>query len=105
MGTPAEVFADAERLRSIGLGVPTAQKLANDLRENGFSLPRALYDAEALADDLAALYHARKNGSKTANGKNAASPPEASGSPGTRGASGSPGAPGAQESSEASHAR
>ena len=105
LGTPAEVFADAERLRSIGLGVPTAQKLANDLRENGFSLPRALYDAEALADDLAALYHARKNGSKTANGKNAASPPEASGSPGTRGASGSPGAPGAQESSEASHAR
>ncbi len=62
LGTPAQVFADAARLNTIGLGVPAAQKLAEELSESGFSLSRALYDAETLADDLAALYHARKNG-------------------------------------------
>ena len=63
LGTPAEVFAHAEELRAIGLGVPAAQKLANDLRNAGFALPAALYDADTLADDLAALYQAHQEGS------------------------------------------
>lgn len=57
LGTPAEVFARADELRAIGLGVPAAQNLANDLRKSGFDLPRALYNTETLADDVAALYH------------------------------------------------
>ena len=63
LGTPAEVFAHAEELRAIGLGVPAAQKLANDLRNAGLALTAALYDADTLADDLAALYQAHQEGS------------------------------------------
>ena len=53
LGTPAEVFARGEELRAIGLDVPAAQKLAAELREEGFDLPRDLYGLESLADDLA----------------------------------------------------
>ncbi len=55
-GSPADVFSDPERLRSVGLDVPAAQALAVKLRSRGFELPRALYDAPALAQDIAALY-------------------------------------------------
>lgn len=54
-GTPAEVFADDEGLRSIGLDVPAAQRTANALRKRGITLPRPLYtNAKDLADDIAA---------------------------------------------------
>ncbi|OUO89682.1 energy-coupling factor transporter ATPase [Gordonibacter sp. An230] len=53
LGTPAEVFAHGDALRAIGLDVPAAQKLAEELREMGVELPRDLYDLESLADDLA----------------------------------------------------
>ena len=53
LGTPAEVFAHGEELRAIGLDVPAAQKLAAELRKEGFDLPRDLYGLESLADDLA----------------------------------------------------
>ena len=53
LGTPAEVFADPALLKSVGLGAPAAQSVALNLRERGFALPRMLYDAETLADDLA----------------------------------------------------
>lgn len=53
LGAPAEVFARGDELRAIGLDVPAAQKLAGELRDAGFHLPRPLYDAETLADDLA----------------------------------------------------
>lgn len=56
-GAPAEVFADAEGLRSIGLDVPAAQRTANALRAKGIKLPRALYvDAKELAQDLGCAY-------------------------------------------------
>lgn len=55
LGTPAEVFSRAEELRAIGLDAPAAQKLACDLRNEGFYLPRELYTDETLADDLAGL--------------------------------------------------
>lgn len=53
LGTPTEVFARGEELRAIGLDVPAAQKLAAELRKEGFDLPRDLYGLESLADDLA----------------------------------------------------
>lgn len=59
LGTPEEVFSHAEELREIGLGVPSAQKLANDLKEAGIHLNGKLYDTESLADALAALYRNR----------------------------------------------
>lgn len=54
LGDPADIFTRGEALRAIGLDVPAAQKLANELREYGFHLPQALYRPETLADDIAA---------------------------------------------------
>lgn len=51
-GTPAEVFAQGEALRRIGLDVPAPQKLADELNQVGFTLTRDLYDVETLAEDL-----------------------------------------------------
>ena len=53
LGTPAEVFSDPAGLKAVGLGAPAAQGLALRLRDRGFELPRSLYDAESLADDIA----------------------------------------------------
>lgn len=55
LGTPEEVFSHAAELREIGLGVPHAQRMANELRELGFDLPAGLYSPESLADALAEL--------------------------------------------------
>ena len=45
-GTPAQVFAQAEALRGIGLGLPRAAELALRLREEGFKLPQGLWRME-----------------------------------------------------------
>lgn len=55
-GTPAQVFAHADELRSIGLGVPAAQCMALALAQTGVPLRcDKLYTVEALADELAGL--------------------------------------------------
>lgn len=54
-GTPEEVFAHPTKLREIGLGVPHAQRMANELRELGIPLEDDLYSPELLADRLATL--------------------------------------------------
>lgn len=66
LGTPEEVFADAEALRDIGLGVPSAQKFAQDLRERGISLADKLYDTQSLAEAIAAQYEAKPAGDNRA---------------------------------------
>lgn len=58
-GTPEEVFAHAVELREIGLGVPHAQRMANELRELGVPLEKNLYSPESLADRLAMLLESR----------------------------------------------
>lgn len=58
-GTPEEVFSHAIELREIGLGVPHAQRMANELRELGVPLEEGLYTPELLADRLAALLESR----------------------------------------------
>lgn len=60
LGTPDEVFADAEACKGIGLGVPAAQHLANTLASEGVALPahNGLYTATELADAIASLYEA-----------------------------------------------
>lgn len=58
-GTPEEVFSHASELREIGLGVPHAQRMANELRELGIPLKEGLYTPECLADQLAALLGSR----------------------------------------------
>lgn len=54
LGTPEEIFTQhAPELREIGLGIPHAQTLANQLRAEGFPLPKKLYLPETLADEIA----------------------------------------------------
>lgn len=62
-GTPAQVFAHADELKSIGLGVPAAQRMALALAEAGVPLRcGGLYTVESLADELADLLIGRSDG-------------------------------------------
>lgn len=55
-GTPVQVFAHANELKSIGLGVPAAQRMALALAQAGVPLCcDKLYTVKALADELAGL--------------------------------------------------
>lgn len=54
LGTPEEIFTKhAVELREIGLDIPHAQTLANQLRAEGMPLPEKLYLPESLADEIA----------------------------------------------------
>lgn len=69
-GTPAQVFAHADELKSIGLGVPAAQHMALALAEAGVPLRRGgLYTVESLADELADLPIGRSGGSSNVSDK------------------------------------
>lgn len=62
-GTPAQVFARADELKSIGLGVPAAQRMALALAQAGVPLRfDGLYTVEPLADELADLLIGRSDG-------------------------------------------
>ena len=55
-GTPAQVFAHANELKDIGLGVPAAQRMALALAKAGVPLRfDGLYTVESLADELAGM--------------------------------------------------
>ena len=60
LGTPEEVFADETAMRAIGLGVPHAVSLANNLSNRGIDLPLkpGLPNADTLADAIALRYRA-----------------------------------------------
>ncbi len=54
LGTPEEIFTQhAAELREIGLGIPHAQRLSNELREQGMPLPVKLYQPDTLANEIA----------------------------------------------------
>ena len=53
-GTPAEVFADPERLRQIGLDVPYSVRLRHELVKHGIKLPHVLHQDE-LVEELCRL--------------------------------------------------
>ena len=55
-GTPAQVFVHANELKSIGLGVPAAQRMALSLVQAGVPLRcDKLFTVEALADELTGM--------------------------------------------------
>ncbi len=56
-GKPKEVFAQAERIESVGLTVPDTTKLLNALNRHGFGLP---LDALSVEDCAEAIYRAVK---------------------------------------------
>ena len=69
-GTPAQVFAHADELKSIGLGVPAAQRMALALAEAGVPLHfDGLYTVESLADELVDLPNGRSGGSSNVSDK------------------------------------
>jgi energy-coupling factor transport system ATP-binding protein len=51
-GTPAEIFKDAETLRSFGLAVPFAETLKAKLRERGVAVPDEYLTTEGMVDWL-----------------------------------------------------
>lgn len=56
LGTPEEIFTKhAVELCEIGLGIPHAQTLANQLRAEGMPLPEKLYLPESLANEIARI--------------------------------------------------
>lgn len=62
-GTPAQVFTHADELKSIGLGVPAAQRMALALAKAGVPLRfDGLYTVESLADELVDLLIGRSGG-------------------------------------------
>ncbi len=71
-GTPEQMFSHEEQLHAIGLDIPTAQHLANNLRARGVGLPsRLFFDARDLANACAALY---AQGSQTSKAQSSAQP-------------------------------
>ena len=61
IGTPEEVFADEQAMRAIGLGVPQAVALANNLAKRGYQLQLepGLPTLDTLADAIAASVQKR----------------------------------------------
>ncbi len=59
-GTPREIFAQRDKLESMGLSVPQVTQLADLLREKGLALPAGICREEELAEALASLYRPRK---------------------------------------------
>ena len=69
-GTPTQVFARADELKSIGLGVPAAQRMALALAEASVPLRcGGLYTVESLADELVDLLIGRSDGSSNVSDK------------------------------------
>ncbi|MBQ9068677.1 MAG: energy-coupling factor transporter ATPase [Eggerthellaceae bacterium] len=59
LGTPAEVFADADVCKSVGLDVPGPQRVANLLAQRGVGLPRpagGLLSRAELVESIALAY-------------------------------------------------
>ena len=62
----SQVFAHANELKSIGLGVPAAQRMALALAKAGVPLRfDGLYTVESLADELVDLLIGRSGGPST----------------------------------------
>lgn len=51
-GAPAQVFANADKLREYGLAVPFAEQLKEKLRERGIDVPASYLTAEGMVDWL-----------------------------------------------------
>ena len=49
-GAPADVFRDAEKIKSVDLELPVPDYIAAELRKKGFTLKETIYGEEALAE-------------------------------------------------------
>ena len=60
-GTPDEVFAEEERLRSMGLDMPAVTTLAGELSRRGFDLPRHIHTMDEMERALVGLLGGEKH--------------------------------------------
>ena len=60
-GTPDEVYAEEERLRSMGLDVPAVTTLAGELSRRGFDLPRHIHTMDEMERALVGLLGGEKH--------------------------------------------
>ncbi len=51
-GTPVEIFAEKEKLQTLGLELPQAARIAEILRGHGVKLPEGILTQERLAEEL-----------------------------------------------------
>ena len=51
-GTPKQIFAQAEKVRQIGLDLPIISDLAHQLNKHGFNLDVDVFDVEKLGDEI-----------------------------------------------------
>ncbi len=61
-GSPREIFAREDMMKSVGLDVPEASHLCRVLRQHGFDLPPDLYRPEELRDHILRLWSPVKEG-------------------------------------------
>jgi energy-coupling factor transport system ATP-binding protein len=54
-GTPREIFAEVERLKSVGLDVPQMTELAYELRKSGIELPADILNEEEFAREILSI--------------------------------------------------
>ena len=54
-GTPVEVFRDSERLKALGLSVPTATLIASELKKRGLPIDEHIMNRKELVDALCQL--------------------------------------------------
>ena len=59
-GSPRAVFAQADRLKELGLSVPQVTELADALRAEGLELEAGISDEDELAEKIALLYRQKK---------------------------------------------
>ena len=59
-GSPREIFAQADRLKELGLSVPQVTELADALRAEGLELEAGISDEDELAEKIALLYRQKK---------------------------------------------
>lgn len=59
VGTPAEVFAQAEQLDRLGLAVPQISQLMHGLKQKGWEVPVDIFTVEAAAEAIMALVKAK----------------------------------------------
>ena len=58
-GTPDDIFRSPDLLLSMGLDIPVATRLINDLRKEGFDLSPQVYTAQAAAEEIASFARRR----------------------------------------------
>ncbi|MDF3002708.1 MAG: cobalt transport protein ATP-binding subunit [Bacillota bacterium] len=60
MGTPTEVFSNADRLETLGLGLPPAAELMKALRYRGIEVPHDILKIDSAEEELHLLIQNRK---------------------------------------------